>query len=60
MKIAGSGSNSQRHGSANPDLDPQQNVMDPQNCQKPQRNCTFMNSATSPLVNIMKQSFENR
>ncbi len=32
MKIAGSGSISQRHGSADPDLDPDphQNVMDPQ------------------------------
>jgi hypothetical protein len=30
MKIAGSGSTSQRHGSADPD--PQQNVMDPQHC----------------------------
>jgi hypothetical protein len=29
-KIAGSGSISQRHGSADPDLDPPQNVMDPQ------------------------------
>jgi hypothetical protein len=31
-KIAGSGSISQRHGSADPDLDPHQNVMDPQHC----------------------------
>ncbi len=30
MKIAGSGSISQRHGSADPDPGPQQNVMDPQ------------------------------
>ncbi len=30
-KIAGSGSIGQRHGSANPDPDPPQNVMDPQN-----------------------------
>jgi hypothetical protein len=30
MKIAGSGSISQRHGSADPD--PLQNVMDPQHC----------------------------
>jgi hypothetical protein len=30
MKIAGSGSISQRHGSADPD--PYQNVMDPQHC----------------------------
>ncbi len=29
-KIAGSGSISQRHGSADPDPDPPQNVMDPQ------------------------------
>ena len=29
-KIAGSGSVSQRHGSADPDPDPPQNVMDPQ------------------------------
>jgi hypothetical protein len=33
-KIAGSGSISQRHGSADPDPDPDpyQNVMDPQHC----------------------------
>jgi hypothetical protein len=31
-KIAGSGSISQRHGSADPDPDPYQNVMDPQHC----------------------------
>jgi hypothetical protein len=31
-KIAGSGSISQRHGSANPDPDPHQNVVDPQHC----------------------------
>jgi hypothetical protein len=29
-KIAGSGSISKRHGSADPDPDPPQNVMDPQ------------------------------
>jgi hypothetical protein len=33
-KIAGSGSISQRHGSADPDPDPPQNVMDPEHCQK--------------------------
>jgi hypothetical protein len=32
MKIEGSGSISQRHGSADPD--PHQNVMDPQHCLK--------------------------
>jgi hypothetical protein len=31
-KIAGSGSISQRHGFADPDPDPPQNVMDPQHC----------------------------
>jgi hypothetical protein len=31
-EIAGSGSICQRHGSADPDLDPHQNVMDPQHC----------------------------
>jgi hypothetical protein len=31
-KIAGSGSISQRHGSADTDPDPHQNVMDPQHC----------------------------
>jgi hypothetical protein len=31
-KIAGSGSISQRPGSADPDPDPLQNVMDPQHC----------------------------
>jgi hypothetical protein len=36
MKIAGSGSISQRHGSADPDPDPDphQNVMDPQHWRK--------------------------
>jgi hypothetical protein len=36
MKIAGSesGSISQRHGSADPDPDPHQNVMDPRHCGK--------------------------
>jgi hypothetical protein len=34
MKIEGSGSISQRHGSADPDPDPYQNVMDPQHCQR--------------------------
>ncbi len=29
---SGSGSISQRHGSADPDQDPPQNVMDPQHC----------------------------
>ncbi len=39
-KIAGSGSESgsrtikQRHGSADPDPDPHQNVMDPEHCDK--------------------------
>jgi hypothetical protein len=32
MKIERSGSISQRHVSADPDLDPHQNVMDPQHC----------------------------
>jgi hypothetical protein len=31
MKIAGSGFICQRHGSAVPDPDPHQNIMDPQN-----------------------------
>jgi hypothetical protein len=31
-KIAGSGFISQRHGSADPDPDPHQNVIDPQHC----------------------------
>jgi hypothetical protein len=33
-KIAGSGSISQRHGSADADPDPPQNIMDPQHCSK--------------------------
>jgi hypothetical protein len=33
--IAGSGSISQRHGSADPDPDPRQNIMDPQHCLNP-------------------------
>ena len=33
-KIAGPGSISQRHGSADPDPDPHQNVMDPERCRK--------------------------
>jgi hypothetical protein len=32
MKIEGSGSTSQRRGSADPDPEPHQNVMDPQHC----------------------------
>jgi hypothetical protein len=32
VKIEGSGSISQRHGSEDPDPDPHQNVMDPQHC----------------------------
>jgi hypothetical protein len=32
MKIEGSGSISQRHGSADPDPDPHQNVTDPEHC----------------------------
>ncbi len=32
LKIAGTGSISQRHGSADPDPDPPQNVLDPQHC----------------------------
>ncbi len=35
MKSAGSGSIRQRHGSKNPDPDPQQNVMDPDHCLTP-------------------------
>jgi hypothetical protein len=31
-KIEGSGAISQRHGSADPDPDPPQNVLDPQHC----------------------------
>ncbi len=34
MTIEGSGSINQRHGSADPDPDPHQNVMDPQHCPK--------------------------
>ncbi len=33
-KIAGSGSTSQRHGSADPDPDPPQNFMDPEHWKK--------------------------
>ncbi len=46
-KIAGSGSISQSHGSADPDPDPYQNVMDPEHCfphsytQQSAANCTF-------------------
>ncbi len=32
MKIEGFGSISQRHGSADPDPNPHQNVMDPEHC----------------------------
>jgi hypothetical protein len=35
MKISGSGSISQRHGSADLDPDSHQNVIDPQHCYKP-------------------------
>ncbi len=33
-KIAGSGSISQRYGSADPDTDPHKNVVDPEHCLK--------------------------
>ncbi len=44
MKIAGSGSIHQRHGSADPDPDPHQCVMDPQHC--PQQH----DPVTNPVV----------
>jgi hypothetical protein len=50
MKIEGSvsasesGSISQRHGSADPDPEPLQNVMDPENCQIPS-NCGEMDKS---------------
>ncbi len=47
-KIAGSGSISHRHGSADPD--PPQNVMDPQHCQKPDYYSDFPLS----LLNLME------
>ncbi len=40
-KIAGSGSISQRYGSADPDLDPHQNVLDPQHYFKQKQNVNF-------------------
>ncbi len=52
MKIKGSGTISQRHGSADLDPDPHQNVMDPQHCQRvwelkrssrPSRGCSKVN-----------------
>jgi hypothetical protein len=38
-KIAGSGSISQRHGSADPDPDPPQNVMDPEHWPEAKQFC---------------------
>jgi hypothetical protein len=35
---SGSGSINQRHGSADPDPDPPQNVMDPQHCNRVKKN----------------------
>jgi hypothetical protein len=39
-KIEGSGSTSQRDGSADPDPDPPQNVMDPQHCRERTKDIT--------------------
>jgi hypothetical protein len=58
-KIAGSGSISQRHGSADPDPDPDpdlpQNVMDPQHCNK-ETEQTYENLAGSraDLVTVFR------
>jgi hypothetical protein len=53
MKIEGSGSISQRHGSADPDPnpDPHQNVMDPQHGFKPYR------SVDDAFLSCMKISY---
>jgi hypothetical protein len=67
MKIAGSesgsesGSISQMHGSADPDLDPHKNVMDPQHCREPHiisvfgpESASFDNlESASPLITQM-------
>ncbi len=54
MKIAGSGSIRQRHGSANPDPDPHQNVMDPEHWLLQSINslriCGAMFSMNDPLL----------
>jgi hypothetical protein len=47
MKIEGSGYISQRHGSADPDPDPHQNVMDPQHCFS--QNSHFCSCCISPV-----------
>jgi hypothetical protein len=52
-KIAGSGSESgsisQRHGSADPDPDPHQNVMDPEHCTQHRALLPFSKDITLPL-----------
>ena len=53
-KIAGSGSISQRHGSADPDPDPPQNVMDPQHCSYHQRKMPLASQATHSLAVVRK------
>jgi hypothetical protein len=56
-KIAGSGSGcesiSQRHGSADPDPDPPQNVMDPQHCKQ-----HFINYQYASVCGIVFCSFK--
>ncbi len=49
MKIEGSGSISQRHGSADPDPDPHQNVMDPQHY--------FTGTIVLPKVKVIDTAF---
>ncbi len=54
-KIAGSGSGfiSQRHGSADPDPNPPQNVMDPQHCKWPIAASTDLAETVLDLVLVL-------
>jgi hypothetical protein len=56
MKIAGSGSIGQRHGSTNPD--PYQNVTDPQHCLKKNKKFLFkffVNGVTTKMLSYIYQ-----
>jgi hypothetical protein len=49
VKIEGSGSISQRHGSSDPDPDPHQNVMDPQHWNKASEFSTWVLESSTVL-----------
>jgi hypothetical protein len=53
-KIAGSGSISQRHGSADPDPDPPQNVMDPEHCLRDGRDSSFTFEIGETFIEVLE------